>query len=201
MTLADKTKLIQDLQCKHAKGLAAFDAGLSFGLCVEEKMKANIQINYLINTLYRYAPFAAAVTNADKVTITVATTDPTDKYSISISYGATNLVSFLGGGTQESIVDSIVTTINNGTAVHGYYCVNEGNSLYLYTHDLGATFADIVTLVQSEMNPETTELSVTTASVEDTQLHLILDTMNCLELQEICAIVTEARRLLSLGSC
>ena len=201
MILEDKIKIIQDLQCKHSKGLVAFDAGLSFGLCVETRMESNIQVNYLIKTLYRYQAFSQAVTNADTVTINIASTDLTETYSISISYGATNLVTFVGTGTEDSVLDQLTTLINAGTGTHSYLCVRSGNSLYLYTHDVGATYADAPTIIFSEASNLTTELSITSTPLIETQLYLILDTMNCLTLEEVCAIVTETRSLLSDSNC
>ena len=201
MISEDKVKIILDLQCKHAKGLAAFDAGLSFGICVEEKIKANIQINYLVNTLYRYTPFTTTITNADMITIDIADTDLLEVYTITVAYGAVTLASFVGTGTQESVVDQLVTLINAGTLTHNYSCVNDGNSLYLYTYDVGASYADTLTLTYSEADLITTELSMTATPLDESQLYLILDVMNCLSLEEVCAIVTETRRLLGLCGC
>jgi hypothetical protein len=201
MLEVDRIKIIQDLQCKHAKGLAAFDTSLSFGLCVEEKIKANIQINYLVDTLYRYTPFTTTVTNADMITIDIANTDPLEVYEITVAYGTTTLASFVGTGTQESVVDQLVTLINDGTLTHNYYCVSDGNTLYLYTYDVGSTYADTLTLTYSEANSITTELSMTATALDETQLYRILDILNCLSLEEVCAIVTEIRRLLGLCGC
>ena len=199
MILEDKIKIIQDLQCKHSQGLAAFDAGLSFGLCVETRMENNIKANYLIKTLYRYESFPLAVTNADAVTINIASTDLTETYSISISYGATNLVTFEGTGTEDSILDQLVTLINTGTVMHTYVCVRVGNVLYLYTHALSATYADAPTITFSELNGLTTELNITPSPLLETQLSPILDSMNCLTSEHLCAIITETKSL--LGDC
>ena len=139
MILEDKIKIIQDLQCKHSQGLAAFDAGLSFGLCVETRMENNIK------------------------------------------------------------ADQLVTLINGGTLTHTYVCVRVGNVLYLYTHALSATYADAPTITFSELNGLTTELNITPSPLLETQLSPILDSMNCLTSEHLCAIITETKSL--LGDC
>jgi len=198
MTLADKIKLIQDLQCKHAKGLAAFDTGLSLGLCVDSKMKSNIQVNYMVDTLYRYSPFTSAVTNADKITINVATTDPTEEYTISIAYGSTFLVEdAIIVGTQATVVETLVNLINAGTDSHEYYCISAGNFVYLYTYSDTYSYSDTPILTYEEANASSPELVITTTPLTSADLYLILDTINCLTLAEVCALITETKRLLS----
>lgn len=54
MVQADKTKLIQYLQVKHAEWLEDFNTALSVGRCVEDLHQKNIWIHYLIRVIYRY---------------------------------------------------------------------------------------------------------------------------------------------------
>jgi len=201
MIVADKTKIIQDLQCKHATWLVKYNTAISIGTCVSSWTEQNIIISNLIMPIYRYKAFDEEVTNADIVQIDIATTDPTETYSIAIDYGATNLVTFVGTGTQEEVVVEIRNLINSASGTHDYYCVNVGNSLYLYTYDAGASYSDTPTLTYSELDATTVELVMATSSVTSTGLDPILDSWNCLTLTQLCNIICKVRDLLTDCKC
>lgn len=196
MILADKIKIILDLQCKHSNGLASFDKSLSFGLCVEERLKANIQTMYLIRTLYRYNAFDAEVTNA-QVIVVDSIVNPLDTYSITLGVGGVTIATYTGTGTMEAVLNELVTTVNEGTSTHNYMALVDGNLLYLYTYSQSATFSDPL-VTDNAVNGIGLELGQHNA-VTGEDLHLLLDLNNCLTLSEVCAIVTEVRRL--LGDC
>ena len=201
MIAADKVLIIQDLQCKHATWLADYNMAIGLNMCVETWATNNIFISNLIDTIYRYKTFDATVTNADIVEISVATTDILETYSIDIDYGATNLVTYSGTGTQATVVTAVCDAINADTATHKYYCVKDGNQLYLYTYDGTATYADTPTLTFSELDLTTVELNVTTEALTDQDLGVILDTWNCLTLDNLCYIVTKIKSLLKNCNC
>jgi hypothetical protein len=201
MIKADKIKIIQDLQCKHATWLDKFSSAVSTGTCVDKWHDKNILISNLIRVMYRYRPFDEAVTNADSIQILLKPTNPTEVYNISISYGAINLVTFSGTGPQNLVITAVRDLINAGTATHGYYCVENSDILYLYTYDGTATYADTPTLVISESDPSTAELSVTTSPILSTGLGPILNTWNCITLAEFCSILNRVKKTLTNCNC
>ena len=56
ITDAEKTLIIQHLQCRHKTWLVAFDNALSLGKCVEKNHLDNIMVTNLIDVVYRYVP-------------------------------------------------------------------------------------------------------------------------------------------------
>lgn len=201
MTKEDKIKIIQDLQCKHADWLLNYDKALSLGTCVDTWVENNISINNFIRTIYRYKPFELEVTNADKVIIQILTSNPNEVYEITISYGGTVLVNFNGTGSQESIAQELCELINLNSATHEYYCEVENNCLYLYTYSVGASYNDTPSLTFSELDTSELELSMSTNSLNSSELGVILNLQNCLTLTELCNIITKTRALLKNCNC
>ena len=54
MIAADKTTLLQHLQCKHATWNQTFNNKLALGKCTEEMHEVNTRIAYMIRVIYRY---------------------------------------------------------------------------------------------------------------------------------------------------
>ena len=203
MTTADKTIIIQDLQCRYVSWLAKYNKALSYGTCPESWIQNNIMISNLISVVYRYRLFDDVVTNADAITITLADTTTTETINISIAYGATVLATYTGT-TDDSvahIVDSLCSTINSGSTVHKYFCIVKDGTLYLYTFNGAYAYSDTPTITYSESDITTTELSISTQSIGESDLGVILDLMNCLTFTEICAIITKLRNMLSNCNC
>lgn len=201
MINADKTIIIQSLQIKHTEWLTDYNKALSLGICPESWAMTNIMISNLIRVIYGYKAFDSTVTNADVVTVNIAASDPSETYTIDIDYGATNLVSFTGTGDQTVVATQLRDSINAGTATHNYYAVTVSNVLYLYTYDVAATYADTPTLTYSELDNTTVELGMTTSSLDSINLSTILDTWNCLTLDELCDVVSRIRELLTDCKC
>jgi len=201
MIKADKIKIIQDLQCKHANWLFNYNKALSLSTCVETWIENNISISNFIETVYRYKPFELEVTNADKVIIQILTSNPNEVYEITISYGGTVLVNFNGTGSQESIAQELCELINLNSSTHEYYCVVEDNCLYLYTFSLSATYSDTPLLTFSELDTSEMELTMSTTPLSNSELGVILNLQNCLTLTELCNIITKTRALLKNCNC
>lgn len=201
MLVSDKVKIIQDLQCKHASWLADYSNALSLGQCPESWIMNNIMISNMIKVLYRYTPFTQAITNADSITITLSPENITDVYNISISYGAVNLVTFSGSGSQQQIVDSIVTLINENTITHEYYCVSKDNVLYLYTYSGSYTYSSTPTVVISETNLSVLELTTSTYQYTELNSDELLDLWNCISVDDFCDIVCKIKSLITNCNC
>ena len=201
MIEAEKVKFIQDLQCKHSSWLVDFNMSLSIGQCVEKMYNDNIIISNLIRVLYSYTPFSDTVTNADKIDITLASHDELEVFNVSISYGAVNLCTFSGTGTQEQIISDIKSLINSGTAIHNYICESKENVLYLYTYDIGYTFSDSPVIIFSESDLTAINLEVTSEPLIEGDLGVILDIWNCISLSDFCSILGYIRNNLTNCNC
>ena len=201
MTAADKTLLIQDLQCKLASWLTDLNKSIGLGQCPEKYNAVNVQVTNLIPVLYRYKPFVSAVTNADLLTVMLTESDENEVYNVQVDYDTTTIGTYSGTGTQENIVIGLRDSINSGTETHGYTCVVSENLLYLYTYDVGAAYTDVPTLTVSETIAPDTNLTVTTTALSSTELEPILNTWNCLTLSEICCIIEKIKHLLTDCNC
>jgi len=201
MIATDRVKIIQDLQCRHASWLAKYNQSLSLGECADKWVNNNIAISNYIKVLYRYIPFTYTVTNADSVTITIIPNDTVQTYNISISYNGESLVNFSGTGTQETIIDEIVTFINTGTNSHEYYCVNDNNTLYLYTYGNTAAFGDVPLVTISESYNNIVELSYESNSISEDDLYVISDLWNCISEDDLCDIVCKIKSLMDNCNC
>ncbi len=203
MTLDDKIKIIQDLQCRHLAWLSKYNKALSYGTCPDSWIQNNIMISNLIKVVYRYRLFDDVVTNADSITINLLDTTAIENLNIQIAYGATTLATYActSADSQESIADALCTLINAGSTVHKYFCIVKANVLYLYSFNGAYTYADSPTITYSESDVTTTELSISTTSIAESELGVILDLMNCLSFTEICSIITKLRNMLNNCNC
>lgn len=201
MVQADKIKILLDLQCKIAAWLEKFNKALSLGQCVDSYSENAVVITNLMKVLYRYQAFNEAVTNLDKITFDYTENSELETYTISIDYGATNLVTLSSTGPLDAMIQEIVTQINQDSETTGYYCISENNIVYLYTYDVLAVYSDIPTITITESDNLISNLGATVESLTSDDTYLILDNLNCLTLEEFCTIVCKIKTLLTDCNC
>ena len=196
-----KIILIQDLQCRLANWLKELNKSIGLLKCTQKYFNTTSQITNLIDVIYRYEAFEKDVTNADQIVVDLLTHDENEIFTINIDYSGTNIFSFSGTGTQESIVEAIVNEINSGTSIHGYLAINDGNKIYLWTYNTGASFSDSPNVVYSESDSDTIELVITTSNLPEKDTHKILDLKNCLSLKDICNTISKIKYSLNNCNC
>lgn len=201
MNITDKILIIQDLQCEYAIWLAEYNTALSLNMCPETWIMTNMLISNLLETVYRYVPFDATVTNADIVNLTVVEPITTETIDITIDYGITNIATYSGSDDINTIVNTLCDEINSTTITHGYYCIIQNNSLYLYTYNVTATYADSPVLTYTETIPRDAQLSMSTTDIDSDSLDVILDTFNCITYAELGTMVCKLRELLNDCNC
>lgn len=201
MTTAEKTIIIQDLQCKYATWLSKLNSSLGLNQCPEKFNQENVIITNYLNVIYRYQPFLNPVTNGDIITITLTNYDGLEEYAIKISYGANTLVDYTGTDELSTLLINLCAEINAGTETHKYTCVIVDNLLYLYTYDIGASFSDAPLIIKTEVDTTTINVNVTVSSLLEEDTYLILDQINCLTLSEICSILKEIKKSLINCNC
>jgi len=172
------------LQCKYSTWSTSFNNALSFGTCIDSFIENNITISNLFGPLHRYVPFTSTVTNAFSFTIDSITEDVTVRIAFTLDGYA---VSYAGTDDISSILTFIAGEINDNTE---YVALIVGSSLYIYSYKTGETFT--IPAIS------TTEAVVSTVNLEN-DLSVILNTWNCLSLEEICAIKNKLNSL--LGNC
>lgn len=197
---SDKTLIIQDLQCKLSSWLTTLNKNLSLNTCVDESNLITVQATNLINVLYRYNSFTSIVTNAQKIEFTYTTLEESDFVTIEIYEDLTLLATYSGIDTLSVILNSLCNQINTNLPLN-YVCIVQDNCLYLYTYDVAKSYSDNINVIITET--DTTSINVTSeiTPILTDNLNLILDSINCLTLDDTCNIIKKIKSLIKNCNC
>lgn len=186
MTTDQKTTWIQYFQYLHSLWGADFNNRLSLGECSKKALEENTVISNLINIFYRYKPFEQEVTNAYKIKFNY--NDYTDNdFEVTYNQNGVDLFTFIG--TKEELTGYILTELNSTSDLIAFY---SNDYIYVYTYSNTYTYSDlpVITIVPDSED----DITVTIETLLN-QTDEILNTLNCLSLDEMCLI---KQKLLSL---
>ena len=196
MTQTQLNNWLYYLQCKYSTWATKFNASLSYGTCIDSFIENNITISNLFGPLHRYIPFTSTVTNAFSISLSQLIADT----NVTITFTLNGFpISYTGPNDLDSILTSITSQINTNTTTHTYEAVYVEGTIYIYTYTVGDVFA-IPTITLTENTVGLTGPSVTISSVSlENNLEVILNTWNCLTLEQICTVKIKLNSL--LGNC
>lgn len=174
-----KTTWIQYFQYLHSKWGENFEKSLSLGECSKKYVNDNIIISSLINLFYRYKPFEQEVTNAYKFKINY--NDYIDnQFDLTFNQNGADLFTFIG--TKDEVISYILTELNSTSDLIALY---NNDYIYVYTYDDTYTYSDLPIITIGTDPEDDITITIKTLLKETDE---ILNTLNCLTLDEMCLI-------------
>lgn len=192
MNTEQKTTWIQYFQYLYSLWGESFEKSLSLGECTKQYIDDNIIITNLINIFYRYKPFEQEVTNAYKIKFNYNEYD-NNTFEVTYNQNGSDLFTFIG--TKDELINYIVTELNLTSDLIAFY---SNDYIYVYTYSTSYTYSDlpIITIVSDIED----DITVTISSLLN-ETDEILNTMNCLTLDEMCLIKQKILSLLKNKNC
>lgn len=187
MTITQKTTWIQYFQYLHSLWGEAFNNKLSLGECSKQALEDNNIIINLISIFYRYKPFEQEVTNAYKFKINYNEYNNND-FELTYNQNGVDLFTFIG--IKEELTNYILTELNSTSDLIAFY---NDDYIYVYTYSDTYTYSDlpIITIVEDAADDITVTIETLLNETEE-----ILNTLNCLTLDEMCLIKQKLLTLL-----
>lgn len=192
MNIDQKTTWIQYFQYLHSLWGESFEKSLSLGECSKQYIDNNIIITNLINIFYRYRPFEQEVTNAYKIKFNYNEYD-NNIFEVTYNQNGSDLFTFIG--TKNELNEYILTELNSTPDLIAFY---SNDYIYIYTYNNTYTYSDlpIITIVPDIED----DITVAIVSLLN-NTNEILDTINCLTLDEMCLIKEKLISLLKNKNC
>jgi len=186
MTNNQKITWIQYFQYLHSLWGEEFNNKLSLGECSKKMLEENSIISNLISIFYRYKPFDQEVTNAYKFKINF-NSYTSNEFELTYNQNGSDLFTFIG--IKEEVITYILTELNSTSDLIAFY---NTDYIYVYSYNTIYTYSDlpIITIV-----PDSEDDITVTIDTLLNQTDEILNTLNCLTLDEMCLI---KQKLLSL---
>jgi len=191
MISEDLNKHIHNIQFKYADFTNSTLNALEYDKCSKQDKIDNSRIlSSYIRLLWCYEPFAQKVTYASSFKVFRADSDP---ITITITIGAQAFV-YTGSSDAETIVTTLKGLINSTTETPIDYVADcTANTLYIWTYDAAASFADVTTAVITiNTNLDNT---VTVTNLENNTSE-ILNLFNCLTSEQLCSVINSAYEIL-----
>lgn len=193
LSQTDINNHILSLQCKHTDLTTKLVDYLSIGskkvVCYNRK---NVSVMHVLRVLRRYKNFSGDITFATKIEFDrVDTADPVTGLYQSVQVDVfLDLFAYtpfyVGTGSAEDIAAYYENAINNTAHPSNTYetVVRVGNTLYIYSYDSNATFADNVLA-----NSLDTDLVTTTVTNLQNKTDEILDIWNAITYKQLCCLL------------
>ena len=196
MTTADKTLIIQDLQCRHKTWLEEFNNSLSLGKCVEKNHLDNITITNLIDVVYRYVPWDDTVTNAFTIDFGTANVPGCNRgWSITLSLQ----IGILDYTVTDFCGTDIITLLVDAINADGIYVADYDRVLTVYSVDPGETF--ITPTIDYFVTPLVGDPTYATGITVTTLTPEFVPATNCLTEDELCDVICRVRNLTTDCNC
>lgn len=182
---------ILNIQCKHGalgtRLATALSAGSRKSVCLD---RYNVAVSRLLRLLRCYKAFTAEVTYAYKITFT---RDSSGTTTVDVTLKDNILTQYSGTGTAEEIAIFFQNQLDAGGLTVDYKTERVGSTLYVYSYDAAASFADTTTIAVGN-----TAVSYTATNLQN-DLDEILNLWNSLTEDQICSIVTMATKFADNG--